>query len=133
MNLGSQADLYLDRGTKRLFAVSAHHEAAELSRHDRYQTLCAAAVEACRSGRAVPLPETARRVGRVDAYTGRVVLEPSTVRDVSGVWGRAIDRRELESVALEREADERQRFRRAVLTGDAAEIAQLGPKRHWRF
>ena len=140
MDLGINVELYLDHESGGLFVAPARAfrsaplgPAARLGHSDRLQTLCAAAIEACHPTELVSLPETARRAGSVDVRRGRIVLEPGFVRAVSRAWGQPVDRRQLESVALDKDADERRQFRRALITSNVAETARLGPSRHWRL
>ena len=127
------AGLYLDIKTNSLFVALNAGQAAALDCDRRYQTLCAAALEACRSRKLAPLPANVRRVGHIDTARGRVVLHHGAEHDVTGAWGRSLDRYELESVALERSRDDRNRSRRAVRRGNLAEMGRLGPKRGWRY
>lgn len=127
------AGLYLDTTTSSLFVALNAGQAAALDCGSRYQTLCAAALDACRSRNLAPLPPNVRRVGHVDPGRGRVVLHRGAGGDVAGAWGRPLDRYELESVALERSRDDRNRFRRAVRRGNLAEMGRLAPKRGWRY
>lgn len=128
-----RADLLFDPGTKDLFVGVRGGCGTKLSRKDRYQTLCDVAVEACKHGPLEPLPEGTILVGWVDASQGSVRLAPGRHQQLSGAWGEFLDRRQLNSVADEREHDDRQRFRRAVITGNRAEMARLGPRRGWRW
>ena len=127
------AELFLDAAQGRLLVGNARSGLVELHRGSRHGTLCEAAVEACQTGQLVVPPEGLQRAGYVDPQNGQVRLLPAVAQAVSGVWGAPLDRRQLESVALERADDERRQFRRAVVTGNMGQMAKLGPRRGWRW
>ena len=128
-----QSLLLLDEVAHKLYAKGPHG-IAEVHGRPGGGTLCSAAIDALRTGGRAQESPSLLVVGYIDDQEGRVRLIGKTAHaEIAAAWGHPIDRRELESVALEREQQERMQFRRAVMMGDMDKVARLGPKRHWRF
>lgn len=126
----SSADLLLVDGA--LFVGSRGH-IAQVERTGRNETLCAAAIIACEHGRLQPRPADLEPVGVVDVQRGEVRLRSGAHTLVQAAWGVHVDRSQLASVMLDRERDETQEFRAAVLRRDVGTIARLGPRRGFRW